>query len=134
MRRSSFTAMTTVAAVVVAAAASSMIAAIGELPATAGRPAAGSWADRGAVVTGTYSSGAAQAWRPLPATHVVRDEGGAGDATVVVDPITLRQRYTGIGFSLDETSVSNLWKLTPAERDRAIKLLVDPKTGAGLDR
>ncbi len=39
-----------------------------------------------------------------------------------------------IGFSLDETSVSNLWKLTPAEREQAIRLLVDPKTGAGLDR
>jgi glucosylceramidase len=115
------------AAVVVALAAGSVLAAAG-LPATAGRP------DRGAAVTGTYSSGADQAWQPLPTTHVTRDEGGAADATVVVDPGTLRQKYTGIGFSLDETSVSNLWKLTPAERDRAIRLLVDPKKGAGFDR
>ncbi|HEY0687848.1 MAG TPA: carbohydrate-binding protein [Kribbella sp.] len=114
------------AAVVIAAAAGSVLAA--GLPATAGRP------ERGAVVTGTYSSGAAQAWQPLPTTYVGHNEGGAADATVVIDPSTLRQRYTGIGFSLDETSVSNLWKLTPAERDRAIRLLVDPKTGAGLDR
>ena len=53
---------------------------------------------------------------------------------MVIDPSTLRQRYSGIGFSLDETSVSNLWKLTPAKREKAIRLLVDPKTGAGFDR
>ncbi|HET6292930.1 MAG TPA: carbohydrate-binding protein [Kribbella sp.] len=118
-------------AAVMTATAGLVLAAAGQ-PATAGLPA-----DRpghGAAVTGTYSSGPAQAWQPLPTTYIGRDEGGATDAEVVIDPSTLRQRYTGIGFSLDETSVSNLWKLTPAERDRAIRLLVDPKTGAGLDR
>ncbi|MGW6280293.1 carbohydrate-binding protein [Kribbella sp. NPDC055071] len=115
-------------AVVIAAAAGSLVAA--GLPATASKPES----QHGALVTGTYSSGAAHAWEPLPSTHVGSDTGGTADATVVIDPSTLRQRYTGIGFSLDETSVSNLWKLTPAERDRAIRLLVDPKTGAGLDR
>ncbi|WBQ03525.1 carbohydrate-binding protein [Kribbella sp. CA-293567] len=115
------------AAVVIALAAGSVIAAAG-LPATASRP------DRGAAVTGTYSSGPTQAWQPLPTSYLGRDQGGATDATVVIDPSILRQKYSGVGFSLDETSVSNLWKLTPAERDRAIRLLVDPKTGAGLDR
>ncbi|MEV8373099.1 carbohydrate-binding protein [Kribbella sp. NPDC056861] len=115
------------AAVITALAAGSVIAAAG-LPATAGRP------DRGAAVTGTYSTGPAQAWQPLPTNYVGRDQGGATDATVVIDPSALRQKYSGVGFSLDETSVSNLWKLTPAERDRAIRLLVDPRTGAGLDR
>ncbi|WP_405064236.1 carbohydrate-binding protein [Kribbella sp. NBC_01505] len=98
------------------------------VPAQAGRP------DRGAVVTGTYSSGSAQTWQPLPSAFVGNDRGTTPDATVVIDPSTLRQKYSGVGFSLDETSVSNLWKLTPAERDRAIRLLVDPKNGAGLDR
>ncbi|WP_082771844.1 carbohydrate-binding protein [Actinoplanes sp. TFC3] len=79
-------------------------------------------------VTGTYSAGTT-AWQPLDTA--VR---GTPDATVVVDPSQTRQRYAGIGFSLDETSVSNLWKLTAAERNRAIRLLVDPRTGAGLDR
>src|SRR5690349_6918063 len=97
-------------------------------PASAGRP------ERGAVVTGTYSSGSAQTWQPLPSAYVGNDRGTTPDATVVVDPSTLRQKYSGVGFSLDETSVSNLWKLTPAERDRAIRLLVDPKSGAGFDR
>ncbi|MGW6197981.1 carbohydrate-binding protein [Kribbella sp. NPDC055110] len=90
-------------------------------------------AQRGAVVTGSYSSGAAHAWQPLPATYVGNDAGTA-DATVVIDPSVSRQKYTGVGFSLDETSVSNLWKLTPQERERAIRLLADPKTGAGFDR
>ncbi|MEV5008921.1 carbohydrate-binding protein [Streptomyces sp. NPDC055692] len=86
------------------------------------------------VVTGTYSTGGAQAWRPLSSVRMGDDAGSPADATVVVDPSTTRQSYSGIGFSLDETSVSNLWKLTPAQRDEAIRLLVDPKNGAGLDR
>jgi glucosylceramidase len=114
------------AALAVVTAAGTVLAA--GLPAAAGRPG------RGTVVTGTYSAGAARAWQPLPAVRTGPDRGGAADATVVIDPSRERQRYTGIGFSLDETSVSNLWKLTPAERERAVRLLVDPETGAGLDR
>ncbi|MEU4421857.1 carbohydrate-binding protein [Actinoplanes sp. NPDC024001] len=84
------------------------------------------------AVTGTYSGGAAH-WVSLPATPMTSAAKPA-DATVVIDPSRIRQQYTGVGFSIDETSVSNLWKLTPAERERAIRLLVDPRTGAGLDR
>lgn len=98
------------------------------VPAAAGRPG------RGVAVSGTYSSGADQVWQPLPTAYVGNDTGEATDATVVIDPSAVRQRYEGVGFSLDETSVSNLWKLTPAERERAIRLLVDPRIGAGLDR
>ncbi|TDC21621.1 carbohydrate-binding protein, partial [Kribbella albertanoniae] len=90
--------------------------------------------ERGAVVTGWYSSGSVQQWQPLPSAFVGNDGGTTPDATVVVDPSSLRQKYSGVGFSLDETSVSNLWKLTPAERERAIRLLVDPKNGAGFER
>ncbi|MGI5238269.1 carbohydrate-binding protein [Dactylosporangium sp. CA-139066] len=89
---------------------------------------------RGEVVTGTYSTGAAAAWQPLPSVRVGDNPGSAADATVVVDPSQARQRYSGIGFSLDETSVSNLWKLTPQQREDAIRRLVDPRTGAGLSR
>ncbi|GID27385.1 hypothetical protein Abr02nite_23680 [Paractinoplanes brasiliensis] len=81
-------------------------------------------------VTGSYSTGAANAWVPLPKTA----PGAKVDTTVVVDPSQERQQYSGIGFSIDETSVSNLWKLTPAEREKAVKLLVDPRHGAGFDR
>ncbi|WP_446219466.1 carbohydrate-binding protein [Micromonospora sp. IBHARD004] len=85
-------------------------------------------------MTGTYSTGAERQWQQLPTVRVGNDKGTAADATVVVDPSQTRQRYRGVGFSLDETSVSNLWKLDPAKREEAIRLLVDPKTGAGLDR
>ncbi|MFI6559273.1 glycoside hydrolase family 30 beta sandwich domain-containing protein [Streptomyces sp. NPDC050534] len=88
----------------------------------------------GQVVTGTYSTGGTQAWQPLPVVRTGGDSSGPVDATVVADPSATRQKYTGVGFSLDETSVSNLWKLTPAERAEAVRLLVDPKHGAGLDR
>ncbi|WP_240528885.1 glycoside hydrolase family 30 protein [Streptomyces humi] len=101
------------------------------LPIIGAGPAA---SGHGEAVTGTFSTGGTQAWQPLPLVRTGDDHGGAVDATVTADPGALRQRYTGIGFSLDETSVSNLWKLTPAERARAVRLLVDPVHGAGLDR
>ncbi|MFI1990081.1 carbohydrate-binding protein [Actinoplanes sp. NPDC020271] len=87
---------------------------------------------RSPIVTGAYSAGAAH-WQELPATYLDRSSKSA-TATVVVDPSRTEQNYEGIGFSIDETSVSNLWKLTPAEREKAIRLLADPRTGAGLDR
>jgi glucosylceramidase len=111
------------AALAVASTAMTMLA--GQ-PATAG-------GSRSAV-TGTYSTGAADAWVPLPATRVGDGTGRSVDATVVVDPSQTRQRYSGIGMSIDETSVSNLWKLTPAEREKAVRLLADPDHGAGFDR
>jgi glucosylceramidase len=111
------------------AAASTVVTMMG--PAT---PAAAAPAWRGSVVTGTYSTGAGHAWSPLPTVRVGEDAGTPVDATVVIDPSRTRQHYTGIGFSLDETSVSNLWKLDPAKREEAIRLLVDPVHGAGLDR
>lgn len=97
-------------------------------------PAAQADAAPGELVRGTYSAGPEHAWETLPNIRVGRDDGKPVGATVVVDPGETRQTYAGIGFSLDETSVSNLWKLTPAKREEAIRLLADPKTGAGLDR
>ncbi|MCO8273187.1 carbohydrate-binding protein [Actinoplanes sp. TRM 88003] len=111
------------AALAVASTALTLVAA---QPATAGGARA--------TVTGTYSAGAADAWKALPSTRVGDGAGRAVDATVVVDPSQQRQRYSGIGMSIDETSVSNLWKLTKAEREKAVRLLVDPKHGAGFDR
>jgi glucosylceramidase len=113
------------AALAVASATVTVLAAAPASPAAAGR---------GSVVTGTYSTGAEHQWQPLPTSHVGRDQGAPADATIVVDPSRPRQHYRGVGFSIDETSVSNLWKLDPAKREEAVRLLVDPKTGAGLDR
>ena len=60
-------------------------------------------AQRVPVVSGTYSSGPEHAWQALPPAYVGNDT-GAADATVVVDPSISRQKYTGVGFSLDETA------------------------------
>ncbi|WP_234329241.1 MULTISPECIES: glycoside hydrolase family 30 protein [unclassified Streptomyces] len=107
---------------------------VGAGPAAHADRAAGGPPGHGRIVTGTYSTGAARAWLPLPAVRTDTDPGGPVAATVVADPDAVRQQYAGVGFSLDETSVSNLWKLTPAKREEAIRLLVDPVHGAGLDR
>ncbi|MEV4754925.1 carbohydrate-binding protein [Micromonospora sp. NPDC049559] len=125
-------------AALVAASATASVLLAAALPATATAASAsagtGNHPQRGNPVTGTYSTDAGTGWRELPTVRVGDDPGGPVDATVVADPSQVRQRYAGIGFSLDETSVSNLWKLTPAKREEAVRLLVDPKTGAGLDR
>ena len=123
--------------VALAAASATALLLTASQPASAGGYGHGH--EHGAVVTGTYSSGTdnaagAVAWAPLPTTRVGADDGKATAATVVVDPNQLRQQYNGMGFSIDETAVSNYWKLTPAEREKAVKLLVDPKTGAGFSR
>ena len=101
-------------------------------------PSASAGGHRGALVTGTYSTGSQHTWEPLPTVRVGDEAKSAdakrADATVVVDPSQARQRYSGVGFSIDETSVSNLWKLTPAEREKAVRRLVDPRHGAGFDR
>jgi glucosylceramidase len=111
------------------AALTTLVVLVGTEPAAqASRP------ERDSIVAGTYSTGADHAWQPLPSVRTSDSSGASADATVVIDPGATRQKYSGIGFSLDETSVSNLWKLSPAKRQEAIRLLVDPKTGAGLNR
>jgi glucosylceramidase len=120
------------AALAVASTAMTLLAAA--QPASAGGHKPGGHNNGGHEVTGTYSTGADAAWKPLPIVRVGDGRNAATDATVVIDPSQQRQPYSGIGFSIDETSVSNLWKLTPAQRDKAIRLLVDPRTGAGFDR
>ncbi|MGW1005875.1 carbohydrate-binding protein [Streptomyces sp. NPDC002520] len=117
-----------------AVAVTTLTAMLGTGPAAHADRADDEAAGHGPVVSGTYSTGAAEAWQPLSNAWAGSDAGRAVDATVVADPSAARQKYAGIGFSLDETSVSNLWKLTPAERERAVRLLVDPVHGAGLDR
>ena len=90
---------------------------------------------KGTPVSATWSdtSGSTQ-WVPLDASRFTTDAGTSAQATVVVDPAVTAQRYSGIGISLDETSVSNLWKLPKAEREATIKKLVSPTQGAGLDQ
>ncbi|MBD3941100.1 carbohydrate-binding protein [Microbacterium sp. NEAU-LLC] len=94
------------------------------------------------LATGTYSSltdGSVQ-WQPLPAAVVEKTKKNGKDAspspvdeTIVVDTSQSFQRYRGIGISIDETAVANLFQLSEAERRSVIEHLVSPTDGAGMD-
>jgi glucosylceramidase len=84
-------------------------------------------------VLGSYSSSADHRWQSLDTVLFEKDKNSNDVNTVItVDPSTKYQEYQGIGVSLDETSVSNLWKLSTEDREAAIKNLVEPVNGAGI--
>ena len=114
-------------------ARSAAVAATVALAVSAPGTALGATGDEPEIVTGTYSVGTETVWRDLPDVTLGTAHGADGDVTVVADPSVARQSYEGIGMSLDETSVSNLWKLSEEERQEAIRALVDPDNGAGMD-
>lgn len=43
------------------------------------------------------------------------------------------QSVTGMGASLEHSTCSNLFRMTPAERERALRLLLDPQEGIGMN-
>jgi len=85
-------------------------------------------------VTGTYSQGNNITWASLADTTFGPGTSASADATITVDPTKTFQRYSGLGISIDETGVSNLWKLPESERRAVIERLVSPTNGAGLDQ
>ncbi|MEV8515240.1 ricin-type beta-trefoil lectin domain protein [Dactylosporangium sp. NPDC051484] len=56
-----------------------------------------------------------------------------GSATVTVDTNTRYQTILGVGSSLEESTIYNLSRMSAAARDRALRTLVDPATGAGFN-
>ncbi|GAA2647213.1 hypothetical protein GCM10010399_95270 [Dactylosporangium fulvum] len=56
-----------------------------------------------------------------------------GTPTITVDTNTRYQTVLGIGSSLEESTVYNLSRMSAAGRDRALRTLVDPATGAGFN-
>jgi glucosylceramidase len=56
-----------------------------------------------------------------------------GTPTVTVDTNTQYQRMLGVGSSLEESTIYNLSRMSAAARDKALRTLVDPSTGAGFD-
>ncbi|MBL4932232.1 carbohydrate-binding protein [Clostridium paridis] len=104
-------------------------------------PASTTWAlDASAIgktveVQGTYSSGITHKWETLnPVTFGEDAANDKVDTTITLDPSTKYQEYQGVGISLDETSISNLWKLSASDREAVVKNLVDPVSGAGLEQ
>ena len=88
------------------------------------------------TVTGTYSSlwDSTAEWTPLSDSVFGPGSVADADATIVVDPAETFQNYEGLGISIDETAVSNLFKLPESERRATIRRLVSPTDGAGLDQ
>ena len=74
-------------------------------------------------VSGTNSSGNSL-WLPIEERYFSNENTGNSDQSIVVDPSIEYQKYAGIGISLDETSISNLWKLDEKTREETIKKLV----------
>lgn len=83
------------------------------------------------AVNGTHSSGS-ELWQDMDESYFVSGDGNS-DTDIVIDSSIKYQQYKGIGISLDETGVSNLWKLDETEREKVIEKLVSPTNGAGLD-
>ena len=56
-----------------------------------------------------------------------------GTATITADTNTQFQSILGVGSSLEESTIFNLSRMSAAGRDKALRTLVDPSTGAGFD-
>jgi O-glycosyl hydrolase len=52
---------------------------------------------------------------------------------ITVDPTKTFQTIYGLGASLEHTTCSNLFRMAPAERERAMDLLVSPDRGLGMN-
>ncbi|MCZ8522469.1 MULTISPECIES: glycoside hydrolase family 3 N-terminal domain-containing protein [Paenibacillus] len=58
--------------------------------------------------------------------------GGTAGTEIKIDPQKTYQSMIGIGSSMEESTVHNLWKMSPAKRTEVLKKLVDPAQGAGM--
>ncbi|MFJ6725409.1 RICIN domain-containing protein [Streptomyces sp. NPDC091281] len=57
----------------------------------------------------------------------------SGTATITADTSTRFQSVLGVGSSLEESTIYNLSRMTPAARTAALRKLVDPVNGAGFN-
>ncbi len=105
-----------------------LIGALLTLPATAAP-------DEPDLVHGTYSTlrNNSAMWVDLPSAQLNPEQEIDADATVTIDASQTFQKYNGLGMSIDETAVANLFALPEAERRDVIKNLVSPTEGAGMD-
>ncbi len=52
---------------------------------------------------------------------------------LTIDPQQTFQSMLGLGSSLEPSTCSNLWRMTPADRERTIERLVSPTEGIGMN-
>jgi glucosylceramidase len=90
-------------------------------------------ADRGAAP-------AARVWVTTPdRAELLHDRGTvpfragpSGELTITVDPSRTYQSVDGFGASITDSAAAVLYRLDPAERDRAMRSLFDPRQGIGI--
>ncbi len=72
--------------------------------------------------------------RLTPQAPATLGNGTPSTGTVItVDPTKTFQTIYGLGASLEHTTCSNLFRMSPAERERAMDLLVSPTRGIGMN-
>jgi glucosylceramidase len=52
---------------------------------------------------------------------------------IEINPSVEFQKMLGLGSSLEPSTCSNLWRMTPADRERTIERLVSPTAGIGMN-
>ncbi|TDW18113.1 discoidin domain-containing protein [Kribbella kalugense] len=65
-------------------------------------------------------------------TPVAFHDGASDLTTITVDPRTSYQTMDGFGASITDSSAAVLYKLSPADRERTLRSLFDPKQGIGV--
>lgn len=63
---------------------------------------------------------------------VMQLPGGASGTEIKIDPEKTYQSMLGIGSSMEESTVHNLWKMSPSKRTEVLRKLADPQEGAGM--
>src|SRR5690554_1109045 len=58
---------------------------------------------------------------------------GRNMTTININPSLQYQTMLGFGSSIEESTVYNLWKMTPAKREEILRKLVDPDEGIGMN-
>jgi glucosylceramidase len=76
---------------------------------------------------------------PMPLTYMMSEQpqvpitapGGTATTKIDIDPRVTYQSMLGFGISMEEASVANIRKLSPAKRAELLTSLVDPVNGMG---
>jgi len=78
----------------------------------------------GTYSTGTNANGTGTHQAAYPNTVFTAASSGTTDATVTINTASSFQQYDGVGFSLEETSVHNLWVLSQETREQLLTTIV----------
>ena len=92
------------------------------------------------AVAGPAPAPAARVWVTTPdRAELLHDRGSvpfragpSSELTITVDPSRTYQSVDGFGASITDSAAAVLYRLDPAERERAMRSLFDPRQGIGI--